>query len=104
MEGANPLNNNPGNCRCSPVGYAPMYGKVKCSSHGFAIFPTKELGRTYLENLVHHRVNLHPNWSFYDFFSNYAPSNDGNNPKHYAEWMATWCSTVPTTKLHDLFA
>src|SRR6185295_3022805 len=34
MEGANPANNNEGNCRCSPVGYAPMYGNVKCNPHG----------------------------------------------------------------------
>lgn len=104
MEGANPKNNNEGNCRCSPVGYAPMYGNVKCNPNNFAVFPTKALGRTYLENLVHHRAVMHPNWTFYDFFSNYAPSSDGNDPNHYAKWMANYCGVVPSMTLRELFS
>jgi hypothetical protein len=33
--------NNSGNCRCSRVGYAPIYGAVKCANN-FAVFPTIE--------------------------------------------------------------
>jgi hypothetical protein len=104
MEGANPANNNEGNCRCSPVGYAPMYGKVLCNPRGFAVFPTKALGRTYLENTVHHRAFLYPDWTLYDFFGNYAPSTDGNNPRHYAEWVAERCGVSASITLRVLFA
>ena len=99
MEGANPANNNEGNCRCSPVGYLPMYGKVTCNPHNFAVFPSKALGRLYLENKVHHTAVLHPTWTFYDFFNNYAPSSDGNQPNHYAEVVAKACGVIPTTVL-----
>lgn len=102
FEGANPANKNPGNCRCSPVGYLPKYGRVLCNPKGFAVFPTITLGTLYLNELVHHRLVLHPTWNFYDFFSNYAPSTDGNNPKHYAEWIANYCKVVPTTILSTL--
>lgn len=104
MEGANPANNNEGNCRCSPVGYLPMYGHVTCNQHGFAVFPTKALGRLYLENMVHHRAVMHPTWTIYDFFANYAPSTDGNNPKHYAEFVAKHLNVIPTIKLSELFS
>lgn len=114
MEGANPANNNEGNCRCSPVGYAPMYGNVKCNPNNFAVFPTKALGRLYLENLVHFRVLRHPDWTFITFFQGvlqpngtydggYAPSSDKNDPIHYAKWMADYCGSTPTTKVSDYF-
>lgn len=102
FEGANPANKNPGNCRCSPVGYLPKYGKVLCNPKGFAVFPTITLGTLYLNEMVHHRIVLHPTWNFYDFFSNYAPSTDGNNPKHYAEWISNYCKVLPTTVLSTL--
>lgn len=104
MEGANPANNNPGNCRCSPVGYAPMYGDVKCNANNFAVFPTKELGRMYLENLVHFRALKHPDWTISDFFANYAPSTDGNNPTHYAAVVAHSCGVPVNITLAQLFA
>lgn len=102
FEGANPANNNPGNCRCSPVGYASIYGHVTCNPHGFAVFPTKELGHLYLENLVHHRAVLHPTWTIYNFFNNYAPSSDNNSPNHYAEWVAARCGVSPSVTLGKL--
>ena len=104
MEGANPANNNPGNCRCSPVGYLPMYGHVTCNPHNFAVFPTLALGRLYLENMVHFKAHNHPTWTIYDFFAVYAPSSDQNDPKHYAEFVAKHCGVIPSTQLKDLFA
>jgi hypothetical protein len=43
-------NNNPGNFKFSPVGYRSIYGTVGKDDKGFAIFPTYELGWTYLVN------------------------------------------------------
>lgn len=85
---ANYRNNNPGNFRCSPVGYLAKYGKVRCSPAHFAIFPTYELGWEYLLNAVHHRIEAHPTWTCLDFFKHYAPSEDGNNPLKYAQYVA----------------
>ena len=99
FEGANPENNNPGNCRCSPVGYLPKYGVVKCNPNDFAVFGAYQLGWEYLEELVHHRVLLHPTWTFYDFFNSYAPSGDKNDPNHYAEVVAGNCGVSPQTTL-----
>lgn len=92
-------NCNPGNFRCSPVGYLPKYGNVRCSPSNFAIFPTYALGWEYLMESVHHRTILHPTWTFYDFFANYSPSSDQNNPKHYAEVVAKGCGQLPTAIL-----
>ena len=97
-------NCNPGNCRCSPVGYLPKYGNVKCSPGGFAIFPTYELGWEYLQALVHHRAELHPEWTVLDFFKVYAPAGDNNPTEKYAKYVAARCGVIPTTKLKDLFA
>ncbi len=98
----NYINNNPGNCRPSPVGYLPKYGKVTIAhtaSGDFAHFETYALGWEYLENLVHFRAELHPNWTFVDFFSNYAPSKDKNNPQDYAQNVADHCGVPVTTTL-----
>ncbi len=96
-------NNNPGNCRCSKVGYLPKYGNVKCVNN-FAVFPTYALGWEYLLNLVSHRAALHPTWTILDFFTNYAPSTDGNSPMNYAKNVATKMGVGITTTLQDLFA
>lgn len=103
MEGANPANNNEGNTRCSPVGYAPMYGKVICNKNNFAVFPTKALGRMYLENLVHFRVIKHPTWTFLDFFNDYAPAADSNDPNNYAHFVATRCGCAVDKCISDYF-
>lgn len=102
FEGANPANNNPGNCRCSPVGYLSRYGKVTCNPHNFAVFQTYELGWEYLNEKIHHTIVLHPTWTFYDFFANWAPSTDGNEPHHYAEWVSAHCGQPATAKLSEV--
>lgn len=98
-------NNNPGNCRCSPVGYLAKYGNVLCvdtASGKFAKFSSYELGWEYLLNLVHYRANLHPKWNLYDFFGNYAPSSDKNDPDKYAESVAKVLGISPYTHLEVL--
>lgn len=94
-------NNNPGNCRCSQVGYDAMYGKVKCINN-FAVFLTYELGWLYLNNLVKGRVRNHKDWDFYKFFRVWAPTSDNNQPDHYAEVIAKRMDVPPTTKLSSI--
>lgn len=99
----NHTNNNPGDCRCSQVGYLPKYGKVGCSPGGFAIFPTWDLGMEYLQNLVQQRATIHPSWTFLQFFQNYAPSGDKNSPDKYATNVAAHCGVGISTSLKDYF-
>lgn len=87
-------NNNPGNCRCSSVGYATMYGNVLCvetKSGKFAKFPTYALGWLYLNNLVKSRIHLYPNWTIYQFIADpthgWSPAADGNDPENYAQFI-----------------
>lgn len=101
---ANYRNNNPGNCRCSPVGYLAKYGKVGCSPSGFAIFETYQLGWEYLQALVLHRAQLHPDWTIQDFFNDYAPSADGNDPIAYATFVAKRCGVPVNSTLKVLFS
>lgn len=92
----NYTNNNPGNCRCSPVGYLPKYGEVRCVND-FAVFATYDDGWEYLKSLVFHRVGTNPEWTFIDFFNNYAPTGDNNNPHLYAKNVAAKCGVLATT-------
>lgn len=96
-------NNNPGNCRCSKVGYLAKYGHVRCSTSEFAIFPTYELGWEYLQAKVLHTSELHPNWTILDFFNNYAPTGDKNHPNIYAAFVAAHCGVGVDIHLCDLF-
>ncbi len=99
-------NNNPGNCRCSAVGYAPKYGDVHCvqtKSGKFAKFPTYELGYEYLYALIRQRIHSFPNWTLIHFFGDpvhgWAPSSDGNDPNHYAIFVAKRMGIGSTEKL-----
>lgn len=98
----NHINNNPGNFRCSPVGYMPKYGNVKCRG-GFAVFPTFDLGWQYLQAMVHYRATMHPHWTILDFFMNYAPPSDHNPTHAYANNVAHACGVPVTTTLKELF-
>lgn len=98
----NYVNNNPGNVRCSSVGYLAKYGNVRCVGN-FAVFETYALGWEYLESLVHYRAVAHPNWTIVDFFSQYAPTSDNNNPHAYTNFVATRCGVPVTTTLATLF-
>lgn len=100
----NHINNNPGDFRCSPVGYLPKYGNVKCTANNFAVFPTYAIGWEYLLESVHHRAVAHPNWTILDFFDNYAPSSDGNPTAIYAENVAKKCGVSTSCTLQVLFS
>lgn len=105
--------NNPGDCRCSPVGYLPKYGLVRCIDTNtnpaylfhkgkFAMFPTYELGWEYLLNMVHVMAANHSSWSIVDFFAHYSPTSDGNAPNKYAEWVADRLGVSTATTLSQL--
>lgn len=95
-------NHNPGNFRCSPVGYLSKYGNVKCVNN-FAVFPSYDLGWQYLEASVLHWATLHPTWTILDFFTHYAPANDNNPTKAYAANVAAKCGVPVSTTLRQLF-
>ncbi len=95
-------NNNPGNFRCSPVGYSSAYGVVRCIGN-FAVFPTYQQGWHYLLNSISNRVKKHPQWTFLDFFNDYAPPSDNNPTKSYATFVATRCGVSINTKLSEYF-
>lgn len=87
-EGANPLNNNPGNCRYYSGGYLPIYQPVKESPGGFAMFKDYATGWLYLMNTIKEKIHNHPDWTLLQLFENYAPAADGNNPVSYSQEVA----------------
>lgn len=95
-------NNNPGNCRYSSVGYLPIYGDVKRDAQNFAIFRDYATGYLYLQNLVKDKIKKNPNWNFYDFFKVYAPDEDNNDSRRYADVVAKRLEVPPTTILSTL--
>ena len=86
-------NNNPGNFRCPKVKIDKRYGNVICVETGvsgkFLKFPTYDLGWLYLTTILKQRIKANPTWSCRDFFNNYAPAADNNNPDRYAAYVAS---------------
>jgi hypothetical protein len=77
-------NNNPGNCRYSSVGYLDIYKPVTKDAQGFAVFKDYATGWLYLQNLIREKIKAHPQWTLLQFFNNYAPAEDHNDPNAYA--------------------
>lgn len=86
-------NNNPLNCRCSSVGYMPVYGNVKCVNN-FAVFPNYELGWLYAKNLLKQKIAKHPTWTLTDLISDehdgWAPPSDYNPSTRYVQFLAKY--------------
>ena len=99
---ANYRNNNPGNCRYNPSGYMPMYGIVKKSPAGFAIFPTYALGWLYLQNMVRGMIHKRPNETILEFMTRYAPESDNNPTVKYATFIAKRLGVDISFKIGDL--
>jgi hypothetical protein len=95
FEGANPANNNPGNYRFFYGGYLPIYGDVKKSVGGFAVFKTLALGELYATNSTKNVVKNHPELTILTYLGGdgdwrgYAPASDGNNPVEYATFISS---------------
>jgi len=94
----NYLLNNPGDCRPSPDGYLPKYEPVVIVDTdtdptypfhrgSFAKFPSCDIGWLYLNNLLENMIENHPDWTLFQLTSAYAPSTDGNDPAHYAQFL-----------------
>jgi hypothetical protein len=81
-------NNNPGNCRYSSVGYLDIYKPVLKDAQGFAVFKDYATGWLYLQNLIREKIKAHPQWTLLQFFNNYAPAGDNNDPTAYANAVA----------------
>jgi hypothetical protein len=97
-------NNNPGNCRYSSVGYDPSYGVVGRDPQNFAIFKDYATGLRYLTNLVRSKIAAHPDRTITEFFEDYAPSSDGNNPRLYALHVAKQIGVSVEAPMKNLLA
>jgi len=97
-------NNNPGNCRYSPVGYLPYYEPVERSADDFAIFKDYATGWLYLENLVREKIQANPSATIAQFFAVYAPASDGNDPVRYAQTIAQEIGVETSFPVRNLLA
>lgn len=108
FEAANPINNNPGNCKYNYGGYLPIYGIVKRSAKGFAMFETLELGMLYLTNLTKEIVKNHQELTILTYiggdsdWSGYAPATDDNPVMNYANHIAKNLGTTISFLMRDL--
>lgn len=97
-------NNNPGNAK-----YLGQKGSVGHDKDGFAIFSTYDAGWTYLLTILRNAASgksrvYQSHMTLYEFFATYAPAEDSNNPKRYAEVVASYIGVAPTTQLYELLA
>lgn len=101
MEGALPYRNNPGNLRYRGQMFA-------VDDKGFCKFDTYAHGYQALRNLFIRACTgksfplYNPNGNLYDFYNVYAPASDGNNPKHYAEFVAKYIGVDPSIVIKNL--
>lgn len=105
MEGANPKLNNPGNVRY--VIGTWMQKKAIGEENGFCIFPDYKTGYDVLQEIFTNAATgksiiYHPTDTLYDFYAKYAPASDGNNPKHYAEFVAGIIGVDPDVEISTL--
>jgi hypothetical protein len=102
MEGAKPELHNLGNIKY--IGQKTAVGK---DYRGFCIFPDDATGYLELRNLLVRAATgkskvYNPDMTLVDFYHVYAPSNDGNNPDHYAKFVAQYIGVTPDTKIKEL--
>lgn len=104
-------NNNSGNLKYSA--YIQSLGAKGKDEQGFAQFETYEKGFDALCQflidaaaglLIPYRRGKEKPSSFtlYDFFKIYAPAEDSNHPKQYAEAVAKRLGVIPTTFIKDV--
>ena len=96
-------NKNPGNCRYFVGGYLKKYGVVAKDKDGFAIFETYELGWAYLCNMLKAWAGgSRANWTILRLMQSYAPKEDDNDPKAYADYITKHLGLSSETLLKDL--
>lgn len=96
-------NNNPGNVKWVP-GQRLSTGADK---RGFAVFRSYEDGFAFLEAMVRNHIKglsryYRPSMTFYEYFAVYAPAEDDNHPRQYAEFVAKKCGVSPNTQIGKL--
>jgi len=108
FEGAVPTNCNPGNYKFYYGGYLPIYGEVKCSKGGFAMFPTLAQGELYATNSTKSVIKNHPELTILTYLGGdgdwvgYAPSSDKNNPTEYATFISSRLGVQNSFLMKDL--
>jgi len=115
MEGAKPENHNPGNIRY--IGQTTATGKT---ANGFCIFPDDATGYMELRKLLVRAAtgqssNYKADMTLSEFYAGiklpnrynkeifgYAPESDGNQPNHYASYVAGVVGVSANTLIKDL--
>ena len=95
-------NSNPGNLR-----WHNQIGNIGKDKDGFAIFPDYSTGFAalcrQLQAACYGRSKVYsPTDTLYEFFEKYAPANDNNKPREYAERVAAKLNISPSTQLKTL--
>lgn len=90
-------NNNPGNLRPGSLAVG-----ATGSNGGYAVFPNYQTGYNALVGLV--QSPAYWNLTLNQFFAQYAPASDSNNPSEYAATVAAQLGVYPDTPLSTLAA
>lgn len=94
--------NNPGAFRYNDF-TKTFPGVTGKSVGGFCRFDTYEHGWEALQQFVRWAANDelkgYHNCTIRSFFETYSPTSDGNNPKAYADFVASYCDQKPTDLL-----
>jgi hypothetical protein len=108
--GTRPYRNcNPGDLRW-PYGKPYPWGATGIDDAYFLIFPNFQTGFNALVGMVERAASGHsriyrPDMTIVEFFNEFAPSSDNNNPDKYAEWVGEHIGVDPTVyKISNLIA
>lgn len=97
-------NNNPGNIKASREAWV---GQVTVDDRGFVVFDNYEHGlralKISLSNAASGKSSVYsPSDSLYDFFGKYAPDEDQNDSRRYAQFVAESIGVSPETQISKL--
>lgn len=92
--------NNPGNIKFGE--FAMKYGAVGKAYGGHAVFPTYEMGKKAMIDLLFTPIRGYNKLTIFQAISKYAPASDGNNPTSYANFVAKACGATRDTVLAQL--
>jgi hypothetical protein len=93
-------NNNPGNIVYGS--FAAENGAVNRDYKHFSVFPTYEDGQKAQKKLLFATDSVYYKLSIVDAIRRYAPADDGNNPKEYANFVSKKIGIDRTTPLYKL--
>jgi hypothetical protein len=95
------------NCNSGNFKFCGQYKAIGKDAQGFAIFPSYEVGWQHLLKVVHNACTgkslVYPKtMTLLEYFAKYAPAQDSNDPKRYAEVVAESIGCSPFTRLEEL--